>query len=199
MEKNVIQLEILEDLEGSGVEAISLVNEPATESYWLYFKSEKPEVKEVKLSINDDKQIVVGCVMIPELEIYRAPLEEGEKEFYIRFSAETVEKMARKFMKDLRLKETNVQHKDSIDAGSYVTESWIVENLEDKANTVYNLSVPVGSWCIKMKVEDPKIWALVKSEDLKGFSLQGNFVPKEDIDEEVAKQTLETIKKLLGK
>jgi hypothetical protein len=58
-----------------------------------------------------------------------------------------------------------------------------VENLQDKANTVYNLNVPVGTWCVKARVTDDEVWAKVKSGELKGWSLEGSFVDKEELDQ----------------
>jgi len=129
----------------------------------------------------EDKMELVGPVAIPDMEIPRR--DEKTKEIYfVRFSKEVVKKMAEKFMREQRLSENNIQHVDSADAGTYVFESWIVETPEDKANSVYNLDVPVGTWCVKMRVVNPQTWAKVKAGEVKGFSLQGNFLSQEEYD-----------------
>jgi hypothetical protein len=91
--------------------------------------------------------------------------------------------MAEKFFKELRNQETNIEHNSADRAGSYVFQSWIVENKEDKANSVYNLNVPIGSWVVAMRVEDPATWKKIKNGELRGFSLEGSFLDKKDWDQ----------------
>jgi hypothetical protein len=83
-------------------------------------------------------------------------------------------------MKELRNDQTNIDHNPEDKAGSYIMETWVVENEEDKANSVYNLDVPIGTWVVKMRVTDPETWKMVKNGELRGFSLEGNFLDRED-------------------
>jgi hypothetical protein len=62
-------------------------------------------------------------------------------------------------------------------------ESWLVENEQDKANTVYGLDVPVGSWIIKARVTDPNVWKQVKAGKLNGWSVEGSFMEKSDYEQ----------------
>ena len=134
------------------------------------------------LFASEDQQIVVGPVAIPDMEIVRIDPKTKEK-YYVRFSKDVVQRMAEKFMKELRNKETNIQHNTNDRAGSYVMETWLVENEEDKANSLYNLDVPIGSWVVKMRVEDPATWKMIKNGELRGFSLEGSFLDKKDWDQ----------------
>jgi hypothetical protein len=130
---------------------------------------------------DEDQQIVVGPAMIPDIKIPRKDKDTGE--FYdVTFLPETIAKIAEKFMRENRNNETNINHDIDKRAGSYVMESWIVETEEDKANTVYGLGVPVGTWVVKMRVTDPKVWKMVKSGELTGFSIEGDFLSKEEYD-----------------
>ena len=61
-------------------------------------------------------------------------------------------------------------------------ESWIVETVDDKANSVYGLGAPVGAWCVKMRVTNLETWAKVKSGELKGLSIQGDFLDKNEYE-----------------
>ena len=134
------------------------------------------------LFADEDEKIVVGPVAIPNLEIIRKG--ENGNPYYVKFSEGTIARMAEKFMRELRAKETNIQHIDDMDAGSYVFESWVVEDAEtDKANTIYNMEVPKGTWMTKMRVTNPNTWKKVKAGELRGLSLQGNFVEEEDYQE----------------
>jgi hypothetical protein len=129
-----------------------------------------------------DKMILVGAAMIPDMEILRRD-EETQEIYYVKFSAETIALIQEKFMKETRNHDTNLEHAEN-DASSYVFESWIVEDeATDKANSVYNLGVPKGTWMVKMKVNDPKVWAEVKAGKYQGFSIEGNFIDKADLEE----------------
>jgi hypothetical protein len=142
----------------------------------------KPISKAVKMSMIEDERIIVGPVIIPNKEIPR--IDETDKSvYYIKYSPETVRKMAEKFLREKRTDSTNIEHDPSANGKTYIFESWIVENEQDKANTVYNLDVPVGTWCVKARVTDDAVWAKVKSGELKGWSLEGNFVDKEELDQ----------------
>ena len=134
------------------------------------------------LFASEDQQILVGPVAVPDMEIVRKDPKSGEV-YYVKFSKEVVQRMAEKFMRELRNDQTNIEHDNTDKAGSYIMETWIVENEEDKANTVYDLNVPVGTWCVKMRVQDPQTWKMVKSGELRGFSLEGNFMDREDWEE----------------
>ena len=108
--------------------------------------------------------------------------------------------MAEKFMRELRAKDTNIQHIDEMDAGTYVFESWVVEDeATDKANTIYNMEVPKGTWMTKMRVTNENTWKKVKSGELKGLSLQGNFVEEEDYQEYLKdKEKIQELIKILN-
>jgi hypothetical protein len=88
----------------------------------------------------------------------------------------------KKFMKEARTKETNQDHEANRSAGTYIYESWIVEDPEkDKANLLYGFSVPAGTWMTSMQVEDSAVWKRIKNGELRGFSIEGNFADMEEI------------------
>jgi len=101
-------------------------------------------------------------------------------------------------MRELRNRDTNIEHEDN-DAGSYVMETWLVEDPEhDKINTKYGFELPEGSWCVKMRVKDPETWKMIKAGKLNGFSIEGNFMSKEDYEDFMRdKKTYERISKIL--
>ena len=144
-----------------------------------------PELEKTKLSklffASEDEQIIVGPAMIPNMEIPRVDDDTKEK-YYVKFSPEVIKKIAEKFMREMRNHDTNIQHDTQKDGGSYVMETWIVENPEDKANSLYNMDVPVGSWMVKMRVHDKDTWSKIKSGELRGFSIEGDFMAKEDYE-----------------
>lgn len=147
------------------------------------------------LFANDEKMELVGPVAIPDIEI---PRKRGDEIYFVKFTKDVVQRMAQKFIKEGRVGESNLEHNGDIDAGTYVYESWIVENLEDKANSVYGLDVPIGTWMVKMKVIDKGTWNKVKAGELRGFSLEGDFISKEDYDKYMKdKKIYDSIRDLL--
>jgi len=131
---------------------------------------------------SQDEQIIVGPALIPDIKIYRKD-DDKTPAYEVRFSREAIAKIAEKFMKELRGKSTNIQHDESKPGETYVMESWIVENAEDKANTIYGLDVPVGTWVVKGRVTDPKIWQMVKEGKLTGWSVEGSFLDAAEVKE----------------
>jgi hypothetical protein len=160
-----------------------------------------PKHSEEKMSkqyfSSEDQQILVGPVAIPDIKIVRQD-EETKEVYWVKFSKEVIQRMAEKFMKENRNNETNIEHDNKVDAKSYIYESWIVESENDKANSIYNLDVPVGTWVVKMRVTDPEVWKQVKSGELNGFSLEGSFIDKKELDQiNKDKSTYEKIMKIL--
>ena len=150
-----------------------------------------------KFSLQEDQMILVGPAMIPDMKIIR---EDENGDYYnVRFTKQTVEKIAEKFMREQNLHNTNEDHDSSQDAGTYVFESWIVEDAAtDKANTVYGFNVPVGTWMVKARVKDAETWKRVKSGELKGFSVEGSFVDSQEYSKYLSeKSKLEEIMKVL--
>jgi len=142
---------------------------------------------------DEEKKILVGPAMIPNLAIPR--IDDEGKMYDVTFSEETIAEIAQKFLKEARTNEVNKDHKQN-DAGTYVYESWIVEDPKtDKANTVYGFSVPKGTWMVKMKVDDPETWKRVKAGELRGFSVEGVFSDLEEIE---AMKKYMKIKKILN-
>lgn len=160
-------------------------------------KSSKFGMIETKFATDNEKQVIVGPAMVPDMEIYRKD-EDGEG-YYVKFSAETIAKIQEKFMREMRNWNTNLEHDNEIEAKSFVMESWIVEDPSaDKANKVYKLGVPKGSWMIKMKITSPEVWEAVKSGKYKGFSIEGNFIDKEELEKiDQNKNLLEQIMQIL--
>jgi len=130
---------------------------------------------------DDEKRIVVGPAMIPDMEILRRT-DDG-KPYWVRFSEETIREIAMKYMKEARTNATNTDHETGERAGAYVYESWLVEDPEtDKAKTIYGYDVPKGTWMIAMKIDNSETWKRVKAGELKGFSVEGAFADMEEIE-----------------
>lgn len=166
----VIELVIDEESDEIGVQAISVVNQPAVEVDFIALN------KQVMLKASDDeKRILTGVALIPSKQIYRYDEQMGE--YYIYFSKDTIEKASQLFLKESNQKNATYEHAYDFDGG-IVVESWLVSDPEmDKAKH-YGFDVPKGTWMISMKIENDKVWQDVKSQKVKGFSIEGFFADK---------------------
>ena len=145
--------------------AISLVDCPAIESDFVALAKEEEKI-EVKLS--DERHMLYGAALIPDKDIYR---NNGENEFYINFSKESIEKMSQDFMKEYRQYEIKTDHEDVANEVC-VVESWLVnDSYKDKSNAL-GINVPEGTWMVGLKVNNVETWERVKSGELKGFSVE---------------------------
>lgn len=145
--------------------AISLVEAPAIESEFVALAKE--EEKQVFLESNE-KHLVYGAALIPDMDIYR---NDGEHEYYISFSKESIEKMSQDFMKEYRQYEVKTDHEDVANEVC-VVESWLVSDAyKDKSNAL-GINVPEGSWMVGMKVNNIETWDRIKAGELKGFSVE---------------------------
>jgi len=123
--------------------------------------------------VDEDKQMIVSPVMIPNKPILRK--DTNGEEYYVYFTPETVEKMAHSFIKNKFVDSINVQHDAGVKlTGAYVVESWLKKDDKDKSYS-YNFDLPNGTWFVTMKIEDTNLWQLVKSGVVKGLSLEGYF------------------------
>ena len=183
----VYELFIQEDSEFSGVDAISIVEEPAIEEDFIALAAQKQELAK----IDDEKRILMGAALVPNRKIYR---KDEEKEYYIFFSEETVRKASELFLARGKQNNSTLEHEYKL-KGLSVVESWIVEDVEKDKTKLYDLDVPKGTWMVSVKVNNDEVWEeYVKSGKVKGFSIEGFFQdnkeerPKEPIREEACKE-----------
>ena len=147
--------------------AISMVEQPAIESDFVALSEQKEEKIQAFLE-SDERHMVYGAALIPDKDIYR---NNGEQEFYISFTKESIEKMSQEFMKEYRQNEVTLDHEEMANDIT-ITESWLVEDsYKDKANAL-GINVPEGTWMVGMKVNQIDVWERVKSGELKGFSVE---------------------------
>ena len=185
MNPEIIELTIDDEIELSGVQAVSIVENPAIEEDFIALK----EVKPVQFAtIDKEQQILVGPALIPNKPILRIKEnDEGEtEEYYAYFSRETIKKASQLFFIRNNQSRATLEHEHKLQ-NLTVVESWIIEDdKHDKCNK-YNFKLPIGTWMIAMKVNDKAVWdEYVKTGKVKGFSIEGYFAdakqkPKENL------------------
>jgi len=184
----IIELILDEEQEETGVEAISIVESPAIESDFVALKDQ-----EIKLAkVDEDKKILMGALLIPNKPIYR---NGGEGEYYIYFSKDTVQKASQLYLKNGYQHNSTLEHNETL-KGLTLVESWIVEDEVQDKSRKYGLNVPVGTWMGAVKVNNDEIWQeYVKTNKVKGFSIEGYFAdkmeaPKDKIKEDMSEEKI---------
>ena len=161
---------ILQD-EEDGVFATSFVESGAIQKDFVFFG------KEINFqAVSEEKMLVAGPLLIPNKKILRI---DGEgKTYYVYFTPETIEKIARKFMKNKFNDAVTVEHENKV-SGIYLSENWLVgQTSKDKSN-LYGFSLPIGTWFGVYDVSgNPKVWEQVKEGTFNGFSIEGLFEHK---------------------
>ena len=184
----IIEL-ILDEESELAIEAISVVENPAIEEDFIALKSQ-----EIKLAeIDGEKKILMGALLVPNKTINR---RNGEDEYYIYFSKDTVEKASQMYLMQGNQNNSTLEHQYQLNGLSLV-ESWIVEDKVHDKSVKYGMDLPIGTWVGSVKVNNDKVWnEFVKTGKVKGFSIEGYFAdkmerPKEPIKEEEVEATLE--------
>ena len=155
------------DGEELGIEQIAFTSTPAIITKGMAFDEHK------KLFFSDDlKYRVVAPAMIP-MEIYRN--DENDEEYYVQFTAETIEQIHSKFMQDLSNRNVfNLEHDTDKTVPAYVLEAWIVEDpKKDKAYSSYGIEVPKGTLMVTAQVTDKDYYNELVANEQIGFSIEG--------------------------
>ena len=191
----IIELILDEEQDDIGVDAISIVESPAIESDFVALKNQEIKLAEV----DKEKKILMGALLIPNKPIYR---NGSEGEYYIYFSKDTIVKASQMFLQNGNQSKSTLEHSKALN-GLTLVESWLVEDDVMDKSRKYGLDVPVGTWMGSVKVNNDDVWnEYVKTNKVKGFSIEGYFAdkmeaPKEAIEEQMAEQLLNQIKDIV--
>ena len=125
---------------------------------------------------SDEEMIVTGPAMVPQQLILRK--DEMGNAFHVYFSKDTIKKIARKFFEYNKQNQTDINHDDNITTNNTLLESWIVEDPKMDKSTAMGFEVPAGTWFASYKINDQETWNKIKSGELNGYSIAGNFIEK---------------------
>ena len=167
MDLPLIEFKLSDDVEG--LQAIAFVDAPAIGLNYQAFAPQKFEV------LNEEKRIVMGAAMIPDLPIYRRDTNIGE--YYAIFKKETIKALVQKLFKENKHNNFNEQHNAfKILDGVYIYQSFITDQELGILPPQGFENVADGTWFIAAKVENDEAWSKVKENGiLKGFSVEGVF------------------------
>ena len=174
----------------TGLNAISLVENPAVEVDFLAFAKDEPAVLQFA---DEERHIITGIALLADTPIYRiAPDGTG---YYVRFTKDCIRQLVEKYFKFGLTNSVNIEHKnDQFVDGVTMLESYIIDKERGICPSEFT-SAPDGSWVVSYKVNNLDVWSKIKSGEVKGFSVQGLFriietklemssnKPKEEISE----------------
>lgn len=178
--------------ENSGVFCVSLVSNPATQIDFVCFDEDKPIMK---FAVENAKErLVSGVIMLADTLIYR---RNGDFEYYIRYSKDTLKIMAEKMIFDGVGSSVNIQHKDNSNVeGVNLVELFVIDR-EKGISPTYFETVPDGSLIGTYKVHNDDVWNMIEKGDVLSFSLEGYFQvieTQETFKEQINKDNKETFK-----
>ena len=184
--------------------AISLVENPAIESDFIYFGKEEIQFAKV----DEEQRMLIGPVLIPDKRILRV---DGEgKPYQVYLSKDTIKQVAQNYLMKKYTDKATLEHDKTI-KGVHLVESWIKEGRLDKSNSYGLAGLPEGTWMGMFKITDDMLWNdYIKTGIVKGFSIEGLFSHKlihasksyllkdiKDLTESEAKDLLNSIHALL--
>lgn len=194
MEKLPIYEATIERL-NDGIYTISLVDCPAVKNDFFYFKKEE-KILNFKVE-NEEKRLILGVIMRADYPIYRiSPDGQG---YYVRFSKETIEKMAEKMLLNSTHNNVNLQHNPENYVKNVFLREVFIKDTAKGINPKGFESIENGSLFGVYKVENDEVWAEIKRGTFKGFSLEGRFSSyevKEVDDETLLSDICDLLKKI---
>lgn len=159
---------MVDEFDETGISLISLVQDPAIIVKGMAFNNNS--MMSFKQA-DDDKQIIIGPALIPDMKIYREDDKFGQ--YYVTFSKETIAKMVEKFNKYGSNRKINIDHSNMM-VDAFIIEDWLTEDLIYDKSRKYGIEVPVGTYMIMVKIEDKEFWKNeVKGNGKFGFSIEG--------------------------
>lgn len=124
-----------------------------------------------------DKQMIMAPIMRAD---YLIPRYDGEKEYMVYFSADTIKQIAYKAMKQQKVHNVNLEHEqDNVVDDVFMVETWLVEDPETDKSTLYGYEPNKGDWYGIYKIENKDIWDnYIKGGKVNGVSIEGYFTEK---------------------
>lgn len=165
----------------TGMYKISLVDDPAVQSNFLAFDSNR---KMLMYKVEDEEQrLVRGVVMRADFPIYRNDRRLGE--YYIIYKAETIRQMAEKYLLESRQNNVNLMHEEDSDVEGVQMVQYFIKDVNAGVNPTGFEDIADGSLFAEFHIVNDDIWEQVKEGTYKGFSLEGLFdlVPEQNKEE----------------
>lgn len=173
MNPEVKVFELLID-DATGVEAVALVDTPAIERNWMAFNKAEHAFK----IQNEERRIVSGPLMVADLPIFRVT-PTGE-EYYVIFRKPTIEKIAKKFMREGKTSAVNLMHNNKqVPEDVWFFNMFLIDSTMGIKTPKGFEELPDGSWFGSAQVDNDELWQEIKAGRFRGFSVEGQFIPSD--------------------
>jgi len=183
MEYPFYLLDIDENDEIHGVDAIGLVDRPAIEMGWQAFA--QTDIKPLKFEVQDEaEQVLAGALMVANLPIPRT--DEKGNIFYVMFTPKTIKKIVEKIKTENTKIAFNINHDDGRRIEAVLVGDFIVSEKMGMQAPDWHQKLSDGSWFGFVKIKDKDDYEFAK-ENLTGFSVEGIFdqIKYKNVEEEI--------------
>ena len=140
---------------------------------WASRKLQQIDMRQAYSVQSEEKRIVTGPAMLADLPIYRYDDIRGE--YYVTFDADTIWKIAKKFVRNDAYKAVNTDHANPVKEGVHMIESYFIDRKRGVMPPTGYEDAKDGSWFLTYLIDNQEIWAKVKDGEWKGFSVEGLF------------------------
>jgi len=127
------------------------------------------EQREVQFKVNKEKREIAGPALIPNLMIYRNEIGDTGQDGYVWLSRKTIKQIKDQYGYNRTL---TIQHESDITGRAILLDSWIYP---DEKEETFGVEVPEGTWFLKYKIIDDKLWQVIKDREILGFSIEAVF------------------------
>ena len=142
---------------------------------------------------DEEERIVSGALMLADTPIYR---NDGNGEYYVVFTKDTIKKIAQKYFKKGYQNNVNLMHDSGqVMEGVTMFESWIVDEKRGIKPMKGFEDVKDGSWFGSFKVENDDVCNMIKEGKVKGFSVEGifNYMKDKSTEEKMMENIIEIL------
>lgn len=149
----------------------SLVTDAAVECDFMAFKQQSIEDKEKLFTFEKDtaEHKIFGVAIRCDFPIYR--IDNFGREYFVRFSKETIEQLVLKYSKENNFNLVSLQHDGNLVEGVNLVELFI-KDTEKGINPKGFEHIEEGSLFCTYKVENPEVWEKIQNGEIKGFSVE---------------------------
>lgn len=154
-----------------GITAISFVKDPAVECGFLQFSKQQ---KKLKFSVVDENnRKVIAPIMRCDFPIYR--VDESGYEYFIMYTKETIEVLARKMFADNISSKMNMEHNPNNEMSGVYLEELFIKNVEKGINPKGFEDIENYSLFGVYTIENNDVWDSIQNGTFTGISLEGIF------------------------
>jgi hypothetical protein len=168
MKISIYDIQLVDDIDE--MLCISLVENPAVEKPFIAF--EKDKEKEISLfqTIEENEQHkILGVAIRCDVPIYRYDYRLGE--YYVRFSKEVIEQIVEKYSTNNKWNFVSLHHSGELIQNAILTQVFI-KDTEKGIDPKGFEDIENYSLFVEFKIVDNELWEKIKSNEVKGFSIE---------------------------